>query len=191
VDPATGTALVTLIGLLYQYGPWGVAVVVIYGVIRVWRSGEFLPKSTHDQIVATTKVRYEDMLERYKASQDGLLAWRQTAERATSAAEESQKRHQELLSGFTALRSELAAALAASIAKTEGETQSIREELLENRAILDSLREDFHSARVWGQMGQPPPGGWNEANRVDIPPAPQGPTSRPPPRRRPPAREGG
>lgn len=104
MDPATATAMVAL---LSQGGPWAVVVVVLGAVIRVWRSGEFLSKPIHDTIVAATTQRYLDMLERYKASQDGLLAWRENAERATKAAEEAQSQHAVLLSRVERLQHDL------------------------------------------------------------------------------------
>ena len=86
MDPATLTGLAAVFALIQQYGPWGLAGVAVFLVLRAWRSGEFLPKSFHDTVVKIKDERYAEALDRYKASQDGLAAWRQNSEAALKTA---------------------------------------------------------------------------------------------------------
>jgi hypothetical protein len=66
-------------------------------VLRAWRSGEFLPKSTHDTIVAAATQRYLDLLDRFNHQQTALDLWRSNAERAVKAAETTQQQHAEIV----------------------------------------------------------------------------------------------
>lgn len=107
VEPATATTLVALLAVIREYGPLGLGFVAAFFFLRSWRAGEFLPKATHDAIVEATRQRYLDMLERYKASQDGLLAWRESAERAARGAEATQADHQAILTRLAEMLREL------------------------------------------------------------------------------------
>jgi hypothetical protein len=139
VDP-TGAA--ALIALLTNGGPWAVVVVVLTLVLRVWRSGEFVSKAVHDQIVAATTQRYLDLLDRFNQQQDAIKLWREQAERAARTAEATQTQHAELLSRLAALARE-----------------------------LEEFRDDFHGARVWREMGPPPPDAPNDRPRPPLRPA--------------------
>lgn len=107
MDPATVTAIGAILGWIREYGPWGLAVAVIAGVLGVWRSGEFLPKSIHDTIVTATTQRYLDLLDRFNAGQEALKLWREAAERAAKAAEVAQSQHADILTRLEALRREM------------------------------------------------------------------------------------
>lgn len=77
-------------------------VVVVVGLLlRTWRSGEFVSKAVHDQIMAATTQRYLDLLDRFNSQQEAIKLWRENAERATKAAEQTQARQTELLSRLT------------------------------------------------------------------------------------------
>ena len=121
MDPGGAAALVAL---LTNGGPWAVVVVVLTLVLRVWRSGEFVSKAVHDQIVAATTQRYLDLLDRFNNQQEAIKLWRENSERAGKTAEGSQAQHAELLSRLEALRRE-----------------------------LEEFRDDFHGARVWRELG--------------------------------------
>jgi len=121
VDP-TGAA--ALIALLTNGGPWAVVVVVLSLVLKVWRSGEFVSKAVHDQIVAATTQRYLDLLDRFNNQQEAIKLWRENSDRAGRAAELSQTAHADILVRLEALRRE-----------------------------LEEFRDDFHGARVWRELG--------------------------------------
>jgi len=104
VDPASAAALVAL---LAQGGPWAVVVVVLGIVLRAWRSGEFIPKPTHDQIVAATTQRYLDLLDRFNNQQTALEKWREQADAAAKTAEAAQGHHTELLRRAEDIRKQL------------------------------------------------------------------------------------
>jgi hypothetical protein len=126
VDPAGATALVAL---LTNGGPWAVVVVVLGVVLRAWRSGEFLPKPTHDTIVAAATQRYVDLLDRFNKGQEAIDKWREVAERAANAAEGAQLQHGDIIVRMEALSKE-----------------------------LEEFRDEFHAARVWSQasLAHPP-----------------------------------
>lgn len=126
MDP-TGAA--ALVALLTNGGPWAVVVVVLTLVLRAWRSAEFLPKSTHDAFLKAAEQRYLDLLDRFNHQQKAIELWRENAERATRAAEESQEQHAHLLARFDDLRRD-----------------------------LEDFKDDFHSARVWRELGPAGPG---------------------------------
>jgi hypothetical protein len=121
VDP-TGAA--ALVALLTNGGPWAVVVVVLTLVLRVWRSGEFVSKAVHDQIVAATTQRYLDLLDRFNNQQDAIKLWRENSERAARTAELSQTQHADILARLDAHGRE-----------------------------LEEFRDDFHGARVWHELG--------------------------------------
>jgi hypothetical protein len=121
VDPGGAAALVAL---LTNGGPWAVVVVVLSLVLKVWRSGEFVSKAVHDQIVAATTQRYTDLLARFDNQQEAIKLWRENSERAGKAAEASQTAHADILARLAALERE-----------------------------LEEFRDDFHGARVWRELG--------------------------------------
>ena len=121
MDPGGAAALVAL---LTNGGPWAVVVVVLTLVLRVWRSGEFVSKAVHDQIVAATTQRYLDLLDRFNNQQEAIKLWRENSERGGKAAELSQAQHAELLARLAALE-----------------------------RGLEEFRDDFHGARVWRELG--------------------------------------
>lgn len=104
MDPASAAALVAL---LSQGGPWAVVVVVLGVVLRAWRGGEFISKPTHDQIVTATTQRYLDLLDRFNNQQAAIDKWREQAERAATAAEQSQTQHGQVLAAVAALGREV------------------------------------------------------------------------------------
>lgn len=101
-------------------------VVVLGVVLRAWRSGEFVSKAVHDQILAATTQRYTDLLERFNNQQAAIEKWREQAERAAKTAEAAQTQHAQLLSAVVAVE----------------------------RAV-EEFRDDFHGARVWHELGPP------------------------------------
>ena len=132
MDPGGAAALVAL---LTNGGPWAVVVVVLSLVLKVWRSGEFVSKAVHDQIVAATTQRYTDLLARFDNQQEAIKLWRENSERAGKAAAAAQMAHADILARLEALRRE-----------------------------LEEFRDDFHGARVWRELGpgdapndRPPP----------------------------------
>lgn len=113
-----------LVSLLTSGGPWAVVVVVLGIVLRAWRSGEFISKPTHDTIVVATTQRYLDLLDRFNNQQSAIEKWREQAERVSKIAEAGQAQHAELLTRMEIVRQN-----------------------------LEELRNDFHGARVWREMG--------------------------------------
>lgn len=107
MDPVTISALGTIISLIVQYGPWAVAVIVIFYLGRIWKSGEFLPKGIHDQIIEATKQRYVDLLDRFNNQQEAIKLWREHAERAAKAAEQSQARQTEVMARISEMHTDL------------------------------------------------------------------------------------
>lgn len=101
-------------------------VVVLTLVLRVWRSGEFVSKAVHDQIVQATTQRYLDLLDRFNNQQEAIRLWRENAERAAKAVELSQTQHADLIARLAALAKE-----------------------------LEEFRDDFHGARVWRELAPP------------------------------------
>lgn len=101
-------------------------VVVLGVVLRAWRSGEFISKPTHDTIVTATTQRYLDLLDRFNNQQAAIEKWREQAERAARIAEQAQTQHAQLLAAAVAVE----------------------------RAV-EALRDDFHGARVWRELGPP------------------------------------
>jgi hypothetical protein len=137
VEPATIGAITAILGLLYQYGPWGVSVVVLWVVLGVWRTGEFLPKSTHDTIVAATTQRYIDLLDRFNGQQEAIKLWREQAERAIKTTEIAQTQHAEL---FTRL------------ADLQRDVQEVHEDI--RSTLLDNGTTPRPSARRPGPAGR-------------------------------------
>ena len=109
-------------------------VVVLGLVLRAWRSGEFISKPVHDTIVDAVKQRYTDLLDRFENQQEAIKLWRENSERASKATEVSQVQHADLLARLAAMHSE-----------------------------LKEFRDDFHGARVWGELAPGGPGGGPEA----------------------------
>lgn len=155
MDPATVSGLTAVLLLLRDNGPWGLAALVILAVLRVWRSGEFLPKSFVDQVLALKDEQLKELADRYRASQDGLTAWRANSEAALRTAEQAQDRQKELGDLLGVLRQELASA-----------SETVRGDLALLRKEVDEAREELHQARAWKDLGpnplepqppQPPP----------------------------------
>lgn len=66
-------------------------------MLRAWRSGEFLPKSTHDAFLKAAEQRYLDLLDRFNQQQRAIELWRENAERAAKATEVAQSQHTDIL----------------------------------------------------------------------------------------------
>lgn len=96
-----------VLDLLVRYGPWALAVLPLAIVFRFWRSGEFISKAVHDQIVEATRQRYLDLLDRFTSQQEAIRLWREHAERAAHAAEQAQARQAEVLTGLDDLARDL------------------------------------------------------------------------------------